>query len=301
MKTLLPEPSLAESWDITPDQKTITFHMRHGLKWFDGAPLDSRDVVFTMKVIYDPKVPNSIRPGMMIDDQPIETVLIDNYTVAMHLPRPFAPLLYEAAGIPVMPEHLLGAALASGKYAQMWGINTPARDIIGDGQFKMTHYLQSQVVQYERNPDFWMKDEHGGQLPRLHGRAIIIVQDQNTDYLKFLSGQTDVYGPRPKDVIDLKDKAHALGITVQEIGIDTGELFFAFNRNPRHYVQDGVTDPKLNWFTDHNFLRAIAHAIDKQGIINLCFHGLAVPAFAEYFAGQQDLLQSEPQRLRLRS
>jgi len=97
LKTLLPEPSLAESWDITPDQKTITFHIRHGLKWFDGAPLDARDVVFTMKVIYDPKVPNSIRPGMMIDDKPIETVLIDNYTVAMHLPRPFAPLLYEAA------------------------------------------------------------------------------------------------------------------------------------------------------------------------------------------------------------
>ena len=40
LKTLLPEPGLAESWDISPDQKSITFHLRHGLKWFDGAPLD---------------------------------------------------------------------------------------------------------------------------------------------------------------------------------------------------------------------------------------------------------------------
>ena len=181
----------------------------------------------------------------------------------------------------VLPEHTLGAAWAAGNFNQMWGINTPANQIIGDGQFKMTHYVQSQVVQYQRNPDFWMKDEHGGQLPRLHGKAIMIVQDQNADYLNFLSGQIDIYSPRPEEVIDLKDKAHALDITVQEIGIDTGELFFSFNRNPKHFVHNGVTDPKLTWFTDLNFLRAIAHSIDKQGMINLCFHGLAVPAVAE--------------------
>ncbi|HUY29037.1 MAG TPA: ABC transporter substrate-binding protein [Candidatus Binataceae bacterium] len=281
VKTLLPEPGLAESWDIAPDQKSITFHMRHGLKWFDGAPLDARDVAFTMKVIYDPKIANSIRPSLLIDGKEIESDLIDNYTLTMRLPRPFAPLLYEAAGITVLPEHTLGPAYAAGRFNQIWGINTPPRELVGDGSFKMTRYVQSQVVQYQRNPDFWMKDAHGGELPRLHGRALIIVQDQNTDYLKFLSGQTDVYAPRPKDVIDLKDKAGALGIMVAKIGIDTGELFFSFNRNPKHFVHHGVADPKLAWFTDKNFLLAIAHSIDKQGIINLCYHGLAVPAVAE--------------------
>lgn len=281
LKTLLPEPGLAESWEITPDQKTVTFHIRHGLKWFDGAALDARDVAFTMKVIYDPQVPNSIRPSLLIDGKPIATELIDNYTIAMHMPRTFAPLLYEAASIPIIPEHALGAAYAAGKFNRTWGINTSVRDLVGDGPFEMTSYAQSQVVQYKRYPDFWMKDEHGGQLPRLHGRALLIVQDQNTDYLKFLSGQTDVYSPRPRDVIDLKDNAQSLKIRVDKIGIDTGELFFSFNRNPKHFVHNGVTDPKLNWFTDPNFVRAIAHSIDKRGIINLCYHGLAVPAVAE--------------------
>ncbi len=281
VKTLLPEPGLAESWDISPDQKTITFHLRHSLRWFDGAPLDAHDVAFTMKVIYDPKIPNSIRPSLLVDGHEIDTQVLDDYTVKVSVPRVFAPLLYEIAGLPIIPEHVLGALYAAGKFNQTWGINTPPAKLIGDGAFMMTNYVQSQLVQYRRNPTFWMKDEHGGELPRLHGRIIMIVQDQNADYLKFLSGQTDVYAPRPKDVIDLKDKAAALHIQVHKIGIDTGELFFSFNRNPKHFVHNGVTDPKLAWFTDPNFLHAIAHSIDKQGIINLCFHGLAVPAVAE--------------------
>ena len=105
--------------------------------------------------------------------------------------------------------------------------------------------------------------------------------DGNAQYLRFLAGQIDVYSPRPEEVVDLKDKQKQLGITLKEIGIDTGSLFFAFNRNPGHYIHNGVTDPKYRWFTDVRFMRAIAHAVDKQGMINLCFHGLGVPAVSD--------------------
>jgi peptide/nickel transport system substrate-binding protein len=63
--------------------------------------------------------------------------------------------------------------------------------------------------------------------------------------------------------------------------VDTGSLFFTFNRNPRHYMRNGPPDPKLSWFTDLNFLRAMAHLVDKRGMINLCFHGLAQPAVSD--------------------
>ena len=126
-----------------------------------------------------------------------------------------------------------------------------------------------------------MHDEKGERLPRLHGETLQIVPDGNAQYLRFLAGQIDVYTPRPEEVVDLREKQKQLGITLKEIGIDTGSLFFAFNRNPQHYVHNGVTDPKYRWFTDLRFMRAIAHAIDKQGMINLCFHGLAVPAVSD--------------------
>ena len=286
--TTLPEPGLAEKWEIAPDQKSITFHLRRDVRWFDGQPLTARDVLFTMRVIYDPKVPNSIRPGLLIDGKPLVAEAPDDYTVVMHLPKPFAPLMY-AIGIPVIPAHILEPVWKAGNFNHSWGINTPPGKVIGDGGFKMTRYVQNQFARFERNGDYWMKDEQGAQLPRLHGKAVQIITDANATYLRYLYGQIDVYSPRAEEVLAVRQriKEGRLHATLQGIGIDTGERFFCFNRNPRHFVKNGVTNPKLTWFTDLNFLRAIAHLIDKQAIINLVYHGLAVPAVSDMSPANQ--------------
>jgi peptide/nickel transport system substrate-binding protein len=280
--TTLPEAGLAEKWDIAPDSKSITFHLRNDAKWFDGQPVTAHDVLFTLDVIYDPKVPNSIRPAITIDHQRIAADAPDDYTVVMHLPKPFAPLLY-SLGIQVIPAHILEPVWKAGNFNHTWGIDTPPDKLIGNGAYKMTHYSQSQLVRYDRNENYWMKDEHGGQLPRLHGQTVTIVPDQNTAYLRYLSGQIDTYGPRAEEVFPLEKKRDdkELDIAVQEIGIDTGTLFFSFNRNPRHFVKAGVTNPKLDWFTDLKFLQAMAHMVDKKSMIDLVFHQLAVPAVAD--------------------
>ena len=146
--TTLPEPGLAEKWEITPDQKSITFHLRRDVRWFDGRPLTARDVLFTLKVIYDPKVPNSIRPGLLIDGKPLVAEAPDDYTVVMHLPKPFAPLLY-SIGIPVIPAHILEPVWKAGNFNHWWGINTPPGQIIGDGGFKLTRYVQNQFARFD--------------------------------------------------------------------------------------------------------------------------------------------------------
>ncbi|MGH7913508.1 MAG: ABC transporter substrate-binding protein [Candidatus Binataceae bacterium] len=278
--TTLPEPDLAESWDLSDGGKVIVFHLRHGVKWFDGQPFTARDVLFTMRVIYDPRVPNIEEPSLTVDGRPLKVEALDDYTVRMTMPRVFAPLLY-AIGVPIVPAHLLEPALEGGKFNHTWGINTAPEKIIGLGQFEMARYVQAQFVHFNRNPDYWMRDEKGQRLPRLHGETLQIVPDGNAQYLRFLAGQIDVYVPRPEEVVDLREKQKRLGITLKKIGIDTGSLFFAFNRNPNHYIHKGVINPKYRWFTDIRFLRAIAHAVDKQGMINLCFHGLAVSAVSD--------------------
>ena len=282
VETLKPEAGLAEKWEIGPDNKTITFHLRRNVRWFDGQPFSAHDVLFTLAVIYDPNVPNSLRPILQVEGKPIVAEAPDDYTVVMRLPKPFAPLLY-SIGIPVLPAHILEPVWKAGHFNRAWGINTAPAQLIGDGAFRMKRYVQSQVVQYERNDDYWMKDEQGVKLPRLHGETFTIVPDPNAAYLRYLSGQTDIYAPRPEEVLDLQDKVKRkeLDITVQEIGIDTGSLFFCFNRNPKHFVKNGVTDPKLSWFTDLKFLTAMAHMVDKRAMVNLVFHGLAVPAVAD--------------------
>ena len=275
--TTLPEPGLAESWEIGDGGRSITFHLRRGVKWQDGEPFTARDVVFTLRAIYDPRVPNSERSILTIDGKPIEIEALDDHTVRMKLPRPFAPLLY-SIGFDILPAHILEKALDAGNFNRSWGIDTPPERIVGLGPYRLTRYVPAQFIEFTRNPDYWMKDEHGAQLPRLNGQVLLIVQDQNASYLRFLSGQTDVHTPRPEEVLDLRARKDALGISLKDVGLDTGSLFFTFNRNPRHYVRDGAADPRLSWFTDPKFLRAIAHLIDKQAIVNLCFHGLGGPA-----------------------
>ena len=278
--TMLPEPGLAESWELSDGGKTITFHLRRNIKWSDGRPFTSRDVVFTMRVIYDPKIPNSAVFSMTVDGQPIKVEAPDDYTVVMRLPRPLAPLFY-SIGFGIIPAHVLEPIYAAGQFNHTWGIDTPPDKLVSLGPYRMVSYVAAQQIAFRRYPAYWMRAEHGGQLPRLRGQVMLIVPDQNAQYLRFKAGQTDVYTPRPEEVNGLREDGARLNVTLKKVGIDTGSLFFAFNRNPRHYIQKGVTDPRYKWFTDRNFMRAMVHAIDKRGIINLCFRGLAVPAVSD--------------------
>ena len=136
-------------------------------------------------------------------------------------------------------------ALDAGKFNHTWGINTPPEKIVGLGQFEMARYVQAQFVHFKRNPDYWMRDENGERLPRLHGETLQIVPDGNAA-VPALSRRADRRlraAPRGSRR-SRASKQKQLGITLKEIGIDTGSLFFAFNRNPRHYIHNGVTDPK---------------------------------------------------------
>jgi peptide/nickel transport system substrate-binding protein len=274
------EPALAERWEYNTDGTVWTFHLRHDVRWHDGQPFTAADVVFTFAAIFDDRVPNSLKHVLMIDGQPIKVERVDDYTVRMLLPRPFAPLL-NSIGTPILPEHVLGASLKDGTFVQQWGIDTPPEKLIGTGPYRMLRYVPAQFIEYQRNPDYWMKDDAGKPLPYLEAQTLLIVPNQDTTYLKFLSGQTDTHSPRPEEIADLRDKADQLQIMVQETGLDTGSLFIAFNRNPRHYVKDGKRDPRLTWFSDLHFLRAIAHAMDKQAMIVNCLNGYGKPGVAE--------------------
>jgi len=279
-KTTLPEPDLAQSWDIADGGKRITFHLRRDVRWSDGVPFTSRDVLFTMRLIYDPRIPNSMISSLTADGKPFKLEAPDDYTVVIKLPRPFAPLL-DSIGVPIVPEHVLKKPYASGQFNHTWGIDTSPRRLICLGAYRMERYVPSQSLAFKRNATSWMRDEHGARLPRLAAQVQMIVPDRNAMYLRFMSGLIDVYQPRAEEVWELRQKAAELQIKLQRMGVDTGSLFFAFNRNPRHYIHHGAIDEKYKWFTDINFMRALAHALDKPGIINLCYRGQAVPAVAD--------------------
>jgi peptide/nickel transport system substrate-binding protein len=279
-KTTQMEPALAERWEADDSGTVYTFHLRHDARWHDGLPFTSADVAFTFAAIYDDRVPNSSKAALLVDGQPIKTEVVDDYTVRLVLPRPFAPLINSLSGA-IVPKHILGPTLEQGRFAQTWGIDTPPGQIVGTGPFRLARYVPAQFIEFQRNPHYWMRDGAGARLPYLESQMLLIVPSQDTMYLKFLSGQTDIHSVRPEEIADLRARAAALNINVDELGLDTGSLFVAFNRNPRHYIHDDERDPRLSWFTDPSFLKALAHAIDKQAMIVNCLNGYGKPAVAE--------------------
>lgn len=293
--TTEPEPVLADRWEWSGDGRACTFHLRDGVRWHDGRPFTSDDVVFTFEAIFDERVANSARFALTVDGQPIVVTAPDAATVRFSMPRPFAPFL-AAVEVPILPRHVLGGSLADGSFSRRWGIDAKPAELVGTGPYRMKSYVPAQWIEYVRNPDYWRRDADGRRLPLVEGKTILVVPEQNAMSLRFLSGQTSWYNPRPEEIADLRERADQLGIRVEETGADPGNLFVAFNRNPRHYGGDatgkGVTDPRWRWFTDKRFVAALSHAVDKQGMIETIFYGFGAPAVA--YVAEANRLYHDP-------
>lgn len=277
------DPNLAESWDISKDGLVWTFHLRQDVNWSDGVKFTADDVTFTFnKIIYDPNIPSSDRDVFTIAGKFPKVEKVDQYTVRFTLPKPFAPFLRLLAE-PILPKHKLEAIVASDKFNESWGLDTPPTEIVGTGPLILKQYVPSQRLVYERNPNYWMKDKQGKPLPYLDKIVTIIVPDQNTELLKFSAGEIDALGMRPQDYSILKPKEKSGNFTIYNCGPNFSTSFIFFNLNPGKSKkgQPFVNPIKFRWFNNLLFRQAVAHAIDKQTIIKNVLYGLGYPQNAE--------------------
>lgn len=273
-ETTQTEPALAESWTVSKDGRTWTFVLRRGLQWSDGAPLTADDVLFTFRVIYDKRIPNSLADVLTVAGKPIDVTKVDSRTVRFHTAEPFGPFL-RSIGISILPRHKLLAAYEAGRFAQTWGVNTPPRELVGSGPYIMTEYRPAQRIVYVRNPHYWKVDMAGHRLPYIDRIILTIVPDQNALRLLFQAGQTDSYAVRPREYAEFKRGEKAGHYTVYDGGPTFGTEFLTFNENPR----SGLPAYKLKWFQTQKFRQAVSYAIDRQAIINEVYAGHAIPQY----------------------
>lgn len=268
------EPALAESWTTSKDGRTWTFVLRKGLQWSDGAPLTADDVVFTFKVIYDPKIPNSLQDVLTVAGKPIAVTKVDELTVQFRTAEPFGPFL-RSIGVGILPRHKLEAAYTAGTFNQTWTVKTPPKELIGTGAYVMTDYRPAQRITYLRNSHYWKTDLKGQRLPYILRIDLTIVPNQEAHRLLFQQGQTDSYGIRPREYAQFKREEKAGKYTVYDGGPSFGTQFISFNQNAR----SGMPDYKLKWFQNQKFRQGVAYAIDRQGIADQVFAGHAIPQY----------------------
>jgi peptide/nickel transport system substrate-binding protein len=164
---------LASSFEAAPEK--LTLHLRGGVKWHDGAPFSSDDVVFTLERARDPAVGADQRSDL----DPVRAITApDAQTVVLELARP-APFLRQAlAHLSILPKHLLdGKDLRKAEYA---------RAPVGTGPFRFARWKAGDEIVVERNPQYWDK------LPHLDRIVFKIVRDRQVAYELYRRGELDV-------------------------------------------------------------------------------------------------------------
>jgi len=247
-------PDLAERWDIEDDGKRIRFHLRKNVRWHDGRPFTAADVLFTYRIVIDPKTPTAYAG----DFKQVKAVkALDDYTVEVTYDVPFAPALI-SWGMSVLPEHLLKGQDIT---------RTPlARAPVGTGPYRFKSWQPGSRIVLEYNPDYFEG------RPRLDGLVYRIIPDDATQFLELKSGNIDMKGLTPLQYLR-----------------QTGTPDFSAKFAKYQYLSSAYTFLGFNLkrppFDDLTVRRAIAHAIDKEEIIKGVLYGLGMATTGPYKPG----------------
>ena len=277
------EPWLAESWRSDDDGRTHKLTLRDGVTFSDGEPFSSADVLFSFEAVYDARVGSAMADSLLVDGQPIAVEAPDATTVVVRFPVPFSPGLRLLAGLPILPRHLLEAALRNGTFQDVWGLSTPPAEMAGLGPFVLESYQLGQRLVFARKTRYWRTDEVGVQLPYLDRITLEIVADQNAEMLRLEAGEVDFIssGIRAEDFGSLQRAADAGQVQLFNLGVGLDADFLAFNLQPAAMADD----PRRPWLQSLDWRLAVSHAVDRTAFANTIYLGLAEPIFGPITPG----------------
>ena len=247
---------LAQSWDVSSDQKTITFHLKPNLKWADGQPLTSEDVLFTWKTVTDDKT----RSPYGADYKLVKRAEApDSNTFKVTYAQPYAPALDSWSGLHILPKHLLKDQDIN---------NTPfSRNPVGSHYYQLDQWKKGESLSLKRNPN---ATQGQAKIDHLVSR---IIPDRAAQFLELMADNIDsmslnsiqyarIFPSRP----DLTAKI----AQYKELGNSYTYLGFNLKHRP---------------FDDVRVRQAINYAIDKQEIIDGVLLGLGLPVASPYKPG----------------
>ena len=255
-KNLDLEGELAESWQVSADQKTITFKLKPNLKWADGKPLTSADVLWTWHAVIDEKTGSPYASDYQLvkkADAP------DPLTFSVTYEQAYAPALDSWAGLQVLPEHLLkGQDLHTTAFA---------RNPVGSHYYKLDSWTHGENIKLSRNPSSVLGQ---AKIDHLVSR---IIPDSSAQFLELMAGNIDSMGLDPikyARIIPARPELLQKLALYKELGNSYTYLGFNLKHKP---------------FDDVRVRRAINYAIDKQEIIDGVYLGLGINIASPYKPG----------------
>lgn len=248
-----PVPQLAQSWEESADRKTITFHLRHDVKWHDGKPFTSADVQYSLMEVTKHFHPRGNATFATLDavDTP------DDHTAVFRFSSP-VPAVWSALGgyeTQILPKHL---------YAGSQPLTNPLNaHPVGNGPYVFKEWVRGNYVVLERNLDYWDK----ANQPHFARIVFRIIPDQGARLTALQSGELR-YAPTDAvalpDLVRLRsDSRFVVSSHVFDGIAPISFLDFNLRRKP---------------FQDLRVRQAIAHAINRDALAKVVWYGLAKTA-----------------------
>jgi peptide/nickel transport system substrate-binding protein len=250
---LSPAPGIAESWDVSPDNRTVTYNLVQGAKWSDGEPITSRDVKYSLETLGEDSL---IFTGYTDTVTSIETP--DDHTVVVKTSQPDARMI-GGLFIYIVPEHIYGKV----PLAELKKSFQPELPMVGSGPFMVTEFTRGRILRMERNPEF------RGEKPIFDEIQFIKYGTVDAVERALRLGEIDY-------VIEAQASSfEKLGQTDNIETIRSPSPSFtqlAFNLCPRRLCPEAKFNPAVQ---DRDVRQAIAYAIDRERVNQISSRGTA--------------------------
>ena len=243
------EGCLAESWDISEDGKTYTFHIRDGVKFSDGEVCDANAI----KANFDAIIENKDRHTWLeMMNLLVGVSAPDDKTFVIELSEPYYPLLTEL-GVTRPFAMISPKAMKDGSTKD--GVNA----YIGTGPYVLTDFVTDEYAVFEANENYW------GEQPKIKKITVKVIPDNQTRILALEKGEIDmIFG---KNMID-----------ADAINPYTGNDKFTVSLSDPTSTRQIVLNTTKEVLADKEVRQALQHATNKQAISDGIFYGLEQPA-----------------------
>lgn len=247
---------LAESWQVSEDNKTITFKLKPNLTWADGKPLTSADILFTWQLVTDEKT----RSPYASDFQLVKKAEApDALTFQISYDQAYAPALDSWAGLQILPKHLLeGQDIHTTAFA---------RNPVGSNYYKLDKWTHGENIRLSRNPSSVLGPANIDKL------VTRIIPDNSAQFLELMADNIDNMALDPikfSRIIPARPELQKKLNLYKELGNSYTYMGFNLKHKP---------------FDDVRVRQAINYAIDKQEIIDGVYLGLGINIASPYKPG----------------
>jgi peptide/nickel transport system substrate-binding protein len=246
-------PRLAESWELSPDGKTVTFRLRKGVQWHDGKAFTADDVLFTIDRIRSQR---TLWSGYLAPVDKVEAP--DAQTVKVTLAKPYGPVL-AAFTFGVVSRHRFDG----GDFVKLSADNQP----IGTGPFRFNRWTPGKSIVLDANQGYWGERPQVDQVELMFEKAIA-----PSAYLQALRD-------RKLDLAPIRETADWSGVLTTpeflerfEIGVVDEPAFVLIAWNGQRKL-----------FEDKRVRVAMTHALDRQRVIEDVLKGAARPLSGPFY------------------